>query len=568
MPRFSSLSSNVQTLLFTLLTAGVAYLVFYPIFTLVVTSIEVHFYGQETKYGVDNWSELFVQERLGDAISNTVSLSATRQFFSLLIGIFIAWLIARTDLPGRKYIEIGFWIALYMPILPVTLSWVLLLGGNGALVNQYLIEWGLISEPIFNLYSWWGIIWVHLMTATLAVKVFLLVPAFRSLDSSLEEAARASGVSPFGTLRRIVVPIMMPTILVVMLLGMVRSMQGFEVELILGTPAGIDVYSTIIYRAMTQEPPLYGLSSALALTFLLTLAPFVILQQWYAHKRSFASVSGKFSNRVQELGIYRWPLFWVVISLVLLMTLVPFVFLTMATFMKLFGIFDMPDPWTYQNWQDAIASGNIVNSFFNTLKLGVSASIIGMILFTTIAYVAAKTNYSGRKALDFLTWLPALIPGIVLSLALLEVFTRSPIFRPFYGTLVVMVVAIVIASMTTGSQIIRSALGRLSNELEEAAWAAGGGRLYTIRRVVLPLIAPSIAVIGLDVFAHATAAVGAIALLATGSTQPLSILQLDFLNAGNFEAGAVVGLLIMILTVICALLARYIGLRAGIGASH
>src|SRR3546814_11516519 len=81
------------------------------------------------------------------------------------------------------------------------------------------------------------------------------------MDAALEEASRTSGAGMLRTLFQIVVPILLPTILAVMLLGIIRSLQAFEIELILGTPAGIDVYSTVIYRAVSQEPPLYGVAS-------------------------------------------------------------------------------------------------------------------------------------------------------------------------------------------------------------------------------------------------------------------------------------------------------------------
>ena len=107
------------------------------------------------------------------------------------------------------------------------------------------------------------------------------------------------------------------------------------------------------------------------------------------------------------------------------------------------------------------------------------------------------------------------------------------------------------------------ASGRASSAC--VSWAAGGSRFYTFRRVVMPLIAPSIAVVGLEIFATANAAVGILALLGTGSTQPLSILQLTLLDSGRFEQAAVIGVLIMTMTIVSAMLARYIGHRVGLG---
>ncbi len=563
-PRFA-VSAHVRLLLLTLLLVVVGFLVIYPVLTLLITSFEVNAFGQPTVYGTGNWERIFSQDNLSKALTNTVSLGFMRQLIGVVVGVCIAWLIARTNLPFRTVLEVGFWVALFMPALPVTLSWVLLMAGRNAMLNQLIMQLPFVERPFFNIYSWWGIVWVHLMTSSISVKVFLLVPAFRSLDSSLEEAARTSGASIMRVFWKIVVPIMAPGILVVVLLSFIRSMQAFEIELILGAPKGISVFSTIIFAAMTREPPMQGLASALSIVFILSIIPFVILQQWYSHRHSYASISGKFSNRVQDLGRWRWPLFAAIAFLLILMTVVPFGFLTMATFMKMFGVFKMAVPWTLDNWANAMTHGAIERSFFNTLKLAFSAALSGMIAYTMIAYAIVKAKFYGARVLDFFTWLPTLVPGLVLSLGFLQMFTGVGFFRPLYGTLAVLVIAVLIGTMTIGTQMIRVALVQISRELEEAAWASGGSRFYTFRRVVLPLIAPSIAVIGLEIFATSNAAVGILALLGTGSTQPLSILQLTLLDSGRFEQAAVIGVLIMTMTVVSAILARYIGHRVGLG---
>jgi iron(III) transport system permease protein len=549
----------------TLLLGVVAFVVIYPIFSLLITSFQINRFGLPAVYGLDNWRSLYRNDDLSSALTNTVALASVRQLIAIVLGVGIAWLIARSNLPGRQWMEVGFWIALFMPILPVTLAWVFLLAGRTGVANRLLDQLELADGPVFNLYSFSGIVWVHLMTATLAVKVFLLVPAFRALDSSLEEAARASGATLLGTLRRVVVPIMAPTILAVLLLGLIRSMQGFEIELILGAPANIEVYSTIIYRTMTRDPPLYGVASALSITFLLSIVPLVVAQQWYGQRRRYASIGSRFAQRVFDLGRWKWPLFTLMTVLLFFMTVVPFVCLIAGTFMQIFGIFDMPNPWTVRHWSAALTDGRIARALVNSIWLGVTAAIAGMIVFTVIAYVTIRTKYIARQLLEFFTWLPALVPGVVLSLGLLQTFTGVALFRPFYGTLAVLVVAILIGTATVGTQIISGALRQLGGDLEEAGWASGGSRLYTFRRIVLPLILPSVAVIGLEIFATANAAVALIAFLGTGALQPLSILQLSLLEAGRFESAAIVGIFIMLLTVGSALLARALSSRFGLG---
>lgn len=554
-----------QSLAYTLVLALVAFLVLYPAFRLLVGSFEVNAFSVDHGTGLDNWEAVFSRPRLMTAIENTITLSFTRQLIALVFGVIIAWLIARTNLPYSGWLEIGFWVALFMPALPVTLAWVLLAGeGIGILNNAAKLLFS-IDYDVFKIYSWWGIVWVHVMTASLAIKVFLLVPAFRNMDAAFEDAARTCGASVWKTLLHVVVPIMLPTIIVVTVLGLIRSLQAFEVELILGAPAKIDVYSTAIYRAVNGQPPQHGIASVLSIIFLGAVVPLVALQQWYGQRHAVASVSGKFSHRVQDLGRLRWPLFSVIVLLLSMMTVLPFALLVMGSFMKLFGIFDLPEPWTTSHWVEAFTRGDVQRAFWNSMKLGIAASLTGMLSFSLIAYITVKTRFRGRKILDFLTWLPAVIPGLVLSLGILQMFASLPIFRPLYGTLMVLVLAVVIGTMALGTQIIKAALMNLGMELEEASWASGASRFYTFRRVVLPLIAPAVAVIGLEVFATGISVVGLVALLGTGATQPLSMLQLIYLDGGFFEPGAIVGLLITVITVSAALLARYIGLRAGLG---
>lgn len=560
-----TLNVNVGKAAYLVLFVAVAFVVLFPGIDLLLTSFQVGQLGQPVEWGLGNWRQVFSNSHLAEVFWNTVTLSIARQAIALLLGIGIAWLIARTNLPGRTWIELGFWVALFMPALPVVMSWVLLAGGEGALLNSWIAAvFPSFEGPLFNVYSWGGIVWLHILTGTLPVKVFLLAPAFRNMDASMEESARTCGSGLLGTLRGIVVPIMIPTILVVLLLGMIRSLQSFEIELILGTPASIDVYSTVIYRAMRQEPPLYGEASALSICLLALVIPFVLLQQRFARDHSHATLGGRFSVRLQDLGRWKWPLFSLLAALLAFMTIIPAVVLVAGSFMKMFGNFDLPDPWTTKNWIDALSRDDLVHSLVNTLLLGAGSAVIGMVLFSVLAYLLVRTRLSGRNVLDFLTWMLAIIPGIVISLAFLQMFVKIPLLRPLYGTVWILIIAVVMSSLTVGVQIVKGTLLQLSSELEEASATVGASRVQTFFRVVVPLIAPAIVSVGLQTFAVATSVVSVIALLGTGETQPLSILQLVFLDSGKFEPAAIVGLMIMAITIVAALMARWSISRYGV----
>ena len=250
-----------------LLILIVGFLVLTPLFLMILNSFQTARPGQPIIWGIDGWIKAFTTPGIVKAMTNTVTLAFTRQAIALLIGAFFAWLIARTDMPMKGTLEFFFWLSFFLPALPETMGWILLLDPKYGLMNQGLISLGILSQPIFNIYSFWGIVWAH-MGGTVSVKVMLLAPAFRNLDAALEEASKISGASGVRTFFRIVIPVMMPAILVTTILGLIRSLEAFEIELLLGTPIGLQVYSTKIHELVTWEPPQFAPAMALSTVFL------------------------------------------------------------------------------------------------------------------------------------------------------------------------------------------------------------------------------------------------------------------------------------------------------------
>ena len=170
------------------------------------------------------------------------------------VAVLLAWVLARTDIPGARWLEFAFWIAFFLPRLPVTLGWIVLLDPEYGLINTSLAVLPFFAKGPFNIYSFWGIVWVHVITGSLTVKVMLLTPAFRNMNASFEEASRVAGASTLRTALRITVPVMAPVILSVLLLGTMVSLQTFEVEQVLGSPFRF-VFSTTIYDLLVTRVP-------------------------------------------------------------------------------------------------------------------------------------------------------------------------------------------------------------------------------------------------------------------------------------------------------------------------
>jgi iron(III) transport system permease protein len=552
---------ELQSVLCTLVLALVVLCVVFPILLVVLQSFQVAAPGQPAAYGLDGWRAALGEPGLRTALVNTFKVTVVRQLLSLPLAVLIAWLLARTDLPGRSWIEFAFWAAFFLPSFTVTLSWVLLLDPDYGLINTLVAKLPFVGKSPFNIYSFWGIVWVHVITGSVTVKVILLTPAFRNMNASFEEASRVAGAGTLRTALRITVPVMAPVILSVLLLGTMVSLQTFEVEQVLGLPFRFFVFSTMIYDLLITRVPRYDAATALAVLILAVMLPLVFGQQWLTRDRRYTTVTGQFQNQPHRLGRWRAPALAFVLALVVIVLGVPVVFALLGTFMKLFGFFNIADPWTLDNWKTVLGDDQFLRSLHNTLVLAVGTAAVAVIVHSLIAYIAVRTRYAGRRLLDFISWLPFTVPGIILGLALLWLFLSVDFLRPLYGTTALLIIAGVISGLPLGVQIIKSGLMQLGGELEEASRIAGASWWTTYRRIVLRLMAPTLMAVAMITFVGAARNISNFALLSTSASRPLSILQLDYVAQRKFEEAVVVACIIMFISLAGALLARLLGLR-------
>jgi iron(III) transport system permease protein len=561
-PRRGSETGTGALFAAALIVVGITTL--YPVILIVLNSFQIARPGEPAAWGLEGWRVALSQPGIATSVWNTVGVLLARQALAFPLAIFIAWLLGRTDVPGSHWLELAFWVSFFLPALAFTLGWILVLDPSYGFANRFLRRFVGGEVGPLNIYSFWGIVWAHLGSYTTAVKVMLLTPAFRNMDSGLEEAARVSGGGLAGTLVRITLPAMAPALFVVLVISTMRGMQAFEIELILGAPAQFYVYSTKIYDLVLQEPPQYGPAMALATIALGLLTPLIVLQHWVSHRRHYTSIGGQHQARPIRLGRWRYPAFFLVVAVIGVMTVVPVTFLVLGSFMKLFGFFTIAAPWTTANWVRVFEDEIFGRSLRNTLVLAGVSAAAAVLFYSLVAYLLARTSYPGRRLLDFVSWLPFAIPGVLLSVGFLWLFLGTPGFRWLYGSMTLLVVATVVSGMPFGVHVIKANLLQLGRELEEASRVAGGTWWMTYRRVVVPLLMPILMVVMVVTFISAARDISNVALLATSETRVLSLLQLDYMIAGRYESAAVVATLTVVLTTSVAVVARILGLRMGI----
>ncbi len=516
-----------------------------PIVWLLISSFNVSRPARPAEYGLENWVRAFGDPDAIRSLGNSLLIGGSYTLLSMPIAIAMAWLVTRTDLPGRRWIEALAWLGVFMPQLPLVFGWILLLDPRFGLFNEALRSLPFARDAAFDVYSYAGIIWVHLASGAIYYKVVLLAPAFRRLGSALEEAARVSGASQLSTFARVTVPVLAPAMFAVLILSFVRSLESFETELLIGRPASIFVYSTSIYTWLKEDPPRFGEATALGSLFLVLLIGLALLYRRALAGRRYATLTGRGDTmKPFELGRLRWPVSLLCFGFFAIALAAPAILLAAGSFMRRFGFFQLQDPFTLRHWQNLLADPIFSSSVVNSLIIATGAAFVVVAVYSLVAYFVTRSGARTAPLVDVLAWLPWALPGILLGLGLLWLFLATPLRTALYGTLFGIILALAIKDSPLSTQLFKASFLQIGHDLEDSARVHGASWLATYKRVHLPLIAPAALTVWLLSFVSATRDISVPVLLYSPSSRPLSILMLEYSFTGERERGAAIGVLV------------------------
>lgn len=550
---------TLEGVLYAALVMGFLALTLLPLLAVIQGSFESQIEGVQP-FTLDGWKALIHEPRILGALGNTLSLTFASQLIALPVSIGLAWLLGRTDLPGRHSLEFAFWVSFFLPALAVVQGWTLVLDPNNGLFNRWLMQAFELREAPLNIYSWGGIVFAHLATTTVSAKVMMLTPAFKSMDSRYEEAALIAGDSRFKALCTVTLPLLKPALIVTAIMGVIRALESFEIELVLGAPKRIDVYSTLIYDMTRYDPINFASAFALGILIVAIMGLLAIASRKSTRHGHHVTVSGQAKTAVMSLGKWRWPLSILVSAFALLLTMVPLAFLITSSLMRRFGFFNLDQVWTLEHWRNVVGDPIFLGSVVNTLTIAAGSAAFAAALSLVVAYTIVRSRRAGRALLEFAAWIPFSIPGVLASLAMLWLILHSGLDW-LYGSTLSLVITVGLASVTLGVQLIRSQLLQINRELEEAAWISGASAWKTVFTIVIPLCARSIVVVAVMAFVSAARDISHLALLVSSDNRPLSMLQLEYIAEGRNEASAVVGVIIALIAIAAALIARRLGYR-------
>jgi iron(III) transport system permease protein len=416
----------------------------------------------------------------------------------LSLSLVFAWLVARTNMPGKWLAYAGLPLALVIPGMLESMVWVLLFSPRIGFANRFLIgALGLPSAP-FNAYSLPAMIVLEGLRMV-PTGFLLLTPLLLRFDPAVEEAAAMAGARAGAIARRVSLPLLLPGLLSIALYLGVTVLSSFEVPGILGLPGRVYVFSTLIYTYTSASASAggnaYGAASALAMVYLLVnVAGLALYARLTRDASRFAVVAGRaYRPRTLDLGAWRWPAAGllalhlgttvVLPALVLLWTsITPRILQPSAAALS---------ELTGANWGRLAGDVEIGGVAANTVLVVLATATLTVLASLLIAWIAGRTHFAGRRALDQLAFVSHGLPGVILGLALVWFWVRLD-FVPVYGTLAIVVIGLGTGFLAYGTRTLSAALVQVHRELEEAAYASGAPPSGAVRRVLAPLLMPAL----------------------------------------------------------------------------
>jgi iron(III) transport system permease protein len=553
---------SARVLIVGLVVAAVAYLALVPLgFLLWQTFVA------DGHFTLDRFRDAYGSVGLSEMALNSIAFAVGSTVVAVTLGTALAYLIVRTDVPFKPLMMAASLVPLIIPGVLHTIAWIFLASPEIGILNQNVIE-PATGGRAFDIFSIPGMIMVEGLH--LAPLVFLLmVASFRSMDPSLEESAIMSGARLPTVIRRVTIPLSRPALYASILIIVVRALESFEVPALLGLPGGVWVFTSRIWRVLKDKPPDYGAAGALAMSLLIITSLLVFWHSRLAKRsRAYQTVSGKgFRPRPVSLGVWRWPATALIVSYFVVAVLLPLSVLAYAS-TQLF--YSPPSRYTLSHmtldaYRHVIHTDLFVSSVKNSVILGLGSATTVMLLAAVAAWVVVRTELPGRWLVDNHAFLPLIVPGLVLGVAILFVYLRLPI--TIYGTLWILFLAYLTRYIPYGMRYASTSMFQIGRELEESALTSGAGWLQSFRRIILPLLVPGMIAGWIYIVIVSVRELSSTIILYSPGKQVLSIVIWEQWQNGEFPELAATGMMMVGALVALVAVAYKLGAKIGVRES-
>jgi len=540
-------------------------LVLPPLLFLIEGAVTVEDASGVTRFTLERFGQIVQQRGFAASAMNSAIFSIGSAIFALILGGIVAWLVERTNTPWKPLAYFTTIVSMGTPYVLYVSAWLLLLAKSGP-INSWWRQATGSTDVLINVYGQSGMIFIEgLLWSPL---VFLLLGAtLRNFNPELEEAARMSGATAGTTIGRITLRLSAPSILALAMLVFVRALEAFEVPALVGLPGRVHVMTTDIYDTMhLTMPPDLGSASSLSVLLLGVVA---VLLYFYGkltrNAERFATITGK-NFRPSQLDLGRWRYVgaaFLALNFTLLLIL-PLIILIWASMLPFYTTFSWAalGRLTADNYRHVFQSSRYISLMGNTFIIAIVTATVVMTLSAATGWLSVR-KAPGAAILDKLATTPLVFPGIVLGVGVMQLFLKLPI--GLYGTVWIIAWAFVINYLPYGARYSFSGMLQIHRELEEAAAVSGAPALTAFRRIVVPLLSPSLIAGWLFIFLVSTRVLSLPVLLSGPSSQTMAVAMFDLWGNGQGPELAALGLLWSLAMTCIALTFYFVARRSGAG---
>jgi len=517
--------------------------------------------GAFGSFTLDKYTQAYTDPAFAGIIVNTVIFTIGSAFVATGLALFLAYLNTRTNIPFKFLFRIISIIPMMIPHILFSVSWVLLLNPSNGMINLFLQEIFSLEGSPFNIYTLQGMILVEGLL-DLPIAYLILAPAMASFDVSFEESSKVCGASNLRTLTRVTLPVLRPAILASFILVIVRSLASFAVPSVIGMPGRIYVLATHIYQIIaTGFAADYGMAAAVGISALAASITLIYLYRYLtSESEKYVTISSRgYKPSVVDLKNAKYPLFGIVgiLSFVLIVlpvlvlfyiSLVPY---SMVPSAKAFSMM------SWRHWIEVLRDPISLLSLRNSVFLGIVGASLGVTLSVFVAYVIVKIRTRASGLLESLSFLSFSFPGIVVGVGFMWFFVQTPL----YATIWALLIGYIATYLPYGVRPLTSAFVQIHSHLEESSRVCGGGTLYTLRRIIIPLLIPGVVSGWILMATMFVRELTLSVVLSRPGTEVLAVQIFRFAEDGLWGQLAALGIMMIFISTTLVVIASLIGAR-------
>lgn len=512
--------------------------------------------GFSVAVNVSNYLRVFADKDIWPMLNNSLIYAGGSALLGTGVGALLAWIVARTNTPGKGLVELMPLYPLLMPPIMKNIAWILLLAPKSGILNGMLEQFLGIAYPVFNAFSMLGMVWTFGIACVPLGYLFLL-PVFLSFDPSLEESAYIAGSRPVHTMLHITFPLALPAFISAFVLNFLRALRSFETPVLQGTPGNIKVFVSRVYDSMALE---FNTGLATAYSVVLVVMSIITLYFYVRATRfseRYATITGKgYRVRVIDIGPWKYVTFAAVLLYFLVGIAIPFVVLIVVSIIPYFDyetFMNFPAYMGLNNYRTVLRHASFVNGLRNSVMLSVVIALVTVFAAIVMAFTIHRTRAVGTKIFEFIGTLPLAFPPLVLSVGLVIIFIGTPL----YNSLWALGLGLFVAYFPYAFRNASGAIVNIHKELDEAAWVHGAKWRHVFFKVTLPILKPAVGGALFYIFIEAIRNVDVAVLLTAPGLEYGPVTLFEYFRVGQWAEAAAGGVIYLIILIVAVSVAKF-----------